>query len=425
MTEVGGRALLMIMLGLGQAQGGTAAHAAEPAERAELADSLDTTLSLRTALWSGSRRLDDQSATSVVSAWGRANFKSDSLGSVSADGWIGRSSPGAEPRSRLRELYWSYQAERMQLKIGRQMNVWGRADGINPTDNLTPHDYTLLTPEDGDQRHGRDAVQADLELDAGHVFGWWSPSAAGNTVPLPALAGVRYLAPTATDTRQWALKWELNHDGIDGSLSYYHGSDLMPDMMIAGVDAQGWIVAQRNHPSRVLGADFSLSSNSVIWRAEAAYSRTDSAGPDDFNHKKPQLRLVGGPEFSFGSTTTLGLQAVWQKVSDFSSPDRVAQPLLREQAWQQSALSNQTSANQAGFTWRLASRWWNDTLLAETSGALITTDSSGVWRTKLSYALDDHWSLRAGSDAYFGPSHSFYGKLAMNRVLYAQLRYGF
>lgn len=92
--------------------------------------------------------------------------------------------------------------------------------------------------------------------------------------------------------------------------------------------------------------------------------------------------------------------------------------------WQQAALSNQTSASQAGFTWRLANRWRNDTVLAETSGALITTDGSGVWRTKLHYALDDHWSMQAGSDVYFGNAHSFYGKLATNRLLFVQLRYG-
>jgi len=32
--------------------------------------------------------------------------------------------------------------------------------------------------------------------------------------------------------------------------------------------------------------------------------------------------------------------------------------------------------------------------------------------------------VQAGSDVYFGNAHRFYGKLAMNRLLFVQLRYG-
>ena len=36
----------------------------------------------------------------------------------------------------------------------------GRADRINPTDNLTPRDFTLLVPDDEDQRFGTAAIRA-------------------------------------------------------------------------------------------------------------------------------------------------------------------------------------------------------------------------------------------------------------------------
>ena len=162
----------------------------------------------------------------------------------------------------------------------------------------------------------------------------------------------------------------------------------------------------------------------MVWRGEAAWMQTDSAGTNDFTHKKPQLWLVAGGEWSFDNGTTLGMQAIFQHVKDFRSPDTIAESIAREIAWRQAATSNQTSVTQRGLTWRLAGRWWNDTLMAETSGVVIWPSRSGIWRTKLSYAIDDHWHVQAGTDYYFGPARSFFGQLDKNRLLYVQLRYG-
>jgi hypothetical protein len=54
----------------------------------------------------------------------------------------------------------------------------------------------------------------------------------------------------------------------------------------------------------------------------------------------------------------------------------------------------------------------------------VRPSASGVWRTRIAYAIDDRWHLQAGSDRYFGPEHSFFGQLGKNRLLYVQLRYG-
>jgi hypothetical protein len=150
---------------------------------------------------------------------------------------------------------------------------------------------------------------------------------------------------------------------------------------------------------------------------------TESQGPDDFAHKKPQLLLVGGGELTMGESTTLGVQALYQHVSHFQNPDSVAQPMLREIAWRQAATSNQTSAEQYGMTMRLATRKLNDTLMMETSGVMVWPTRSGIWRTKLNYAIDDHWNVQTGTDYYFGPDHSFFGQLNKNRLIYVQLRY--
>jgi hypothetical protein len=150
---------------------------------------------------------------------------------------------------------------------------------------------------------------------------------------------------------------------------------------------------------------------------------TASQGPDDFVHKKPRLWLVAGGEWTLAGDTTFGLQASLQHVMDFRSPDSIASPLEREIAWRQASIANQTAANQVGVIWRLASRWRNDTVLAETSGVVTGSPRSGLWRTRLSWAFTDRLQLLAGTDVYFGRQHSLWGQLRKNRLGYVQLRY--
>jgi hypothetical protein len=147
-------------------------------------------------------------------------------------------------------------------------------------------------------------------------------------------------------------------------------------------------------------------------------------GAGDFAHKKPQLWLVAGGEWRLDHGATLGIQTILQHVKDFQSPDTIADPIAREIGWRQAATSNQTSATQRGLTWRLAGRWRNDTLTAEVNGVVMYPSRSGLWRTKLGYAIDDHWHVQAGTDYYFGPEQSFFGQLGRNRLAYVQLRYG-
>ena len=52
----------------------------------------------------------------------------------------------------------------LDVRAGRQIIAWGRADGLNPTDNLTGEDLTLLAPDDDDRRLGTTALRASYYL---------------------------------------------------------------------------------------------------------------------------------------------------------------------------------------------------------------------------------------------------------------------
>ena len=52
----------------------------------------------------------------------------------------------------LREAYVDVYSGRFDFRVGHQVVVWGRADGMNPTDNITPKDMLARSPDEDDRR---------------------------------------------------------------------------------------------------------------------------------------------------------------------------------------------------------------------------------------------------------------------------------
>jgi hypothetical protein len=392
---------------------------------------VDHALSLRADAWTGDRSLTDRHGIGTVSLWGHARVDADGWGRIVGDGWLrAQSADDGSRRGLVRELYWRNTWGPVDMALGRQRVIWGRADGLNPTDNLAPRDLTLLAPDDGDLRHGNDGATATVTLPVSTVSLSWFPRIHGNTIPLQPIPGVRYVQ-FAPEAGQWAVRWEhAGHGNIDASVSYVSGLDPMPDLMFGGLSPAGLDVHLRNQGLRVLGADLSMVRNGVIWRAEIATTRTDSQGPADFTHKKPQTWFVGGGEWRLAEDTTLGLEATLLHVKDFGNPDDTLAGPLRDLAWRQLAISGQTAPTLAGVVWRVARRLRNDTVALEANGASMWPmggggSGSSVWRLRADVALDDHWHLLFGGDLYLGPTYSLFGQLRDNSLAYVQVRRGF
>ncbi|PVZ16369.1 MULTISPECIES: hypothetical protein [unclassified Pseudomonas] len=385
---------------------------------------LDHSLSLRAGAWSGDRALTDRSGIATGSAWGRATLRSDELGELVFDGWAMAQSASQERGGLVREAFWRYDVADYSLKVGRQIVVWGRADAVNPTDNLSPRNYRLLTPVDGEQRWGNDGISLSHDSGWGTLQGSWYPHAKQSQIPLLSLPGVTYRQEDS-QRDQWALKWDMTGDSADGSVSWFDGTDPLPVLVPGGIGPSGALVRVRAQHVRVLGADFSTTQGSTVWRAEVAYSHSGSDGASDFLHKKPQFAAVAGGEWQLPGTATLGVQLTWLHVFDYADARDLAPGFEREVAMRQLATSNQTRRDQLGFTWRLADRWLNDQLSLEFSGAANHSDGSGIARVQGSYRVSDPVTLKAGMDYYYGPQYSFLGQLRDNRVLYTQVEYGF
>lgn len=325
----------------------------------------------------------------------------------------------------VRELYADATLGALGLRLGKQIIAWGRADAINPTDNLSPRDYTLLVPDDDDQRSGVPAARVSLTLDATTVSAFWLADFRAHTLPLGALPpGVRFVwRPRGDVAAQGAVRLERSGGRVDWSLSYFNGYDLMPD--IASRTTGGAPTVEfRYHRLRVLGADAATVLGRYGVRIEGAWIDTEDRTGADPEIKNGTLFVVLGADRTFGGYLNFNVQYLVRWVRDFHSPSTLSDPAQRATALLLARVTQQLRGVQHGITYRISNRWWHETLEAEVSGMVLSPPAQVVIRPRASYALTDRWHVEIGGDFFEGQVETQFHALRKNAVAFLELRLG-
>lgn len=152
---------------------------------------LNMNSSLRAGCYGASRDLDGRKNVGTGALWLKSAPSLGSSASMQLEGWVRNddSLKGASQEN-LREGYLNYASGDIDWRIGKQIIARGRADGINPTDNLTPRNYTLLTPENDDQRLGAMAAEMNYHFSDAALTVAWLPHFTPSVYPIPAQPGV-------------------------------------------------------------------------------------------------------------------------------------------------------------------------------------------------------------------------------------------
>jgi hypothetical protein len=214
----------------------------------------------------------------------------------------------------LREAFVEKSVGPFDFRVGRQIIVWGRADKVNPTDNLTSRDFSLLVTDDEDQRSGPFAAQAIYNVDSWRITGIWQPEWRPPVFPLGALPpGVSFsYGSPQTPHEQFSLKLDNSGGAIDWSFSFFHGVDRTPDLKVLSSGAAGILLELNFQKIDVLGADFATNLGSFGVRGEASYTRTqDRQGADPLT-KNSNLFVVLGADRSFYETLNINAQYLYR-----------------------------------------------------------------------------------------------------------------
>ena len=141
----------------------------------------------------------------------------------------------------IREGYAQMSLGRLDLRAGRQVIVWGRADKVNPTDAWSTRDFSLLAPNDDDQRLGVATLQVTWNAGAYRAITLWQPEwryPGLPTPPLPPGVLLQNVAPVHP-AQQWGMKLDHSGEGLDWSVSYSHAINRTPDLTVLSAKPPG------------------------------------------------------------------------------------------------------------------------------------------------------------------------------------------
>ncbi len=218
----------------------------------------------------------------------------------------------------LDECYFKLPFKHLNLQIGKQIISWGKTDGINPTNNFNPVDYSDLMDTD-DETIGLLAFNAKLFLKDWSIQALVSPMFQSDVLPvsidsrwnvdvfnllandnqIPNYIPV-YLPENSPENDIRATQFGFNISnsikGFDFEINYYNGYNHIPAAnkleilpINANMDTFQISLQQSYHKMQVVGFGFATSLGKLGLRGEGAYFM-----PEDILIDNPYFQYVVG-----------------------------------------------------------------------------------------------------------------------------------
>jgi hypothetical protein len=379
----------------------------------------------RIGYWSGTRNLDsnaDVAKLTCLAQW-RVPLGEGLRANASARAGVADALERASERTdrgtaRVREAYIEYENGPLRIRAGQQIIAWGRADRINPTDNLSPSDFTFLSQEDDEQRQGIAALSVQAKFTGPwSVTGIYVPRFTPHVVPVGSLPhGIVF--ENRPHQPEYAVKLDRSGDDLDFSVSYYEGFNRFvryrlnpPFFSSAGTPA----FRANFDKQQTIGADVAFNIGKFSVRGEGATSRYSSSS----EATRRVDRMVLGVDRNFLDTANINAQLFAIHRADYGrTPQRAAplQPLFDAL----DRLNSEFGSAENGATLRISNKFFNEQLRAEFNAVYDFTHHSYLLRPRLAYSFTDALKLLAGADYFCGREQSYFGTLKKNNVAYME-----
>lgn len=334
----------------------------------------------------------------------------------------------------LKEAYAGYKSNFIDVYLGNQIIAWGRTDGFNPTNHITPNDYFFLSDEPDDQKLSnfmlrskiRFTPQTELELIAIPVY---KPSQyryelfnLGEDVNFQSIQ----LPEKVLKNSSLAVRFNYESSKAGIALSVFHGYDPFYgfDLVSSSVyPAVSINYAPKPFKKTSLGADFAIPAGNWIFRAEAAYNITkdyDSAA----SIPNPSVNWVFGTEHDFwGTTAILQYIGVYSldfdelnipKLSDPANPQAQLEYatnmiLYNTELYNRKIFNQQEETNHALFL-SLSRSLAHDLVNIKLSGFYNFTSEEYMIRPDIKWKLTDDLTLGLGANLMNGPEDFIFYK---------------
>ncbi|WP_173341963.1 DUF1302 family protein [Fibrobacter succinogenes] len=321
----------------------------------------------------------------------------------------------------LQEAYLNYSNNFLEVRAGRQIVVWGVADGLRVTDLISPVDYTEFMSSDYDDlrmavdgfrvKYPGERVNAEIVyVPAPRYFQMpiqaenpWRPD-------MPENAILDF--PEGPDTRfkngDFGTRLSFFLSNFDFSVSALHTHSQSP-VTVAGYDFEkDSIVIRGVHETMtMIGGDISMPLGEFVIRAEVAEYFGEALGyKSNLDYaRKNTFNALGGIDWYAGDNWTFMVQYLHKYIADYT--DELA-----------------AEKNSSEMTFRISKELLNNTLKLSLYGMFDIDNLAYYARAAGDYAVTDQVTLSAGYD-HFGGKRGQLANYDKNCEVWAKAKYYF
>ena len=325
----------------------------------------------------------------------------------------------------LREAYLSYTKGNLDLRVGRQIVIWGVADALRLTDCVSPIDYTEFLAQDYDDiRMPVNGLRAKYTLGAITAEAVCNPVTNFAVLPTdlrnPWAMRLPYTSlPYSIDLEsgkpekrlknmEYGGRISVNLSGVDFSLSALRTWNKLPALSMGMTsDGKSLHIDGRYHRMTMLGADCSLPIGQFVIRAEVAkyIDEAQNAAMGCEVECRNALNALIGIDWYPGNDWNASLQYCHK----YTSGNLERLPIYRH----------------AGIaTARLAKELLQNTLKLSTFAYVDVTNGGIFNRLSTTYALNDQTAIAIGYD-YFHADKGMFKMYGKNSEAWVKLKYSF
>lgn len=321
----------------------------------------------------------------------------------------------------LREVFFDYTAKNWSLRAGRQLIIWGAADGVRITDLVSPMDMTESLARDYDDI--RIPVEAlkfkyfnnilKLELVYIPIFkSFVFPTNIKNpwTPPYPPNLQVVSLPNNTPNTTlkngEFGGRLTFNLSGIDFSLATLHTYNKMP-VLLKNKQNDTLFIQKKHHRMTFVGGDFSKPIAQFVIRGEIAFNFNKSFVTKEIPsklHKKNTLNTLLGIDWYAPNQWMLSIQLSNENIFNYKT--------VLEQERNTSLLTLNISKNILNNTLKFSDFIY------------IDLNNSFFNRFSADYFLSDQIHVLLGYDHFYG-NRGMFGIYKDNSEAWIKVKYNF
>lgn len=326
----------------------------------------------------------------------------------------------SETKVQLNEAYVNFYTDYIDATIGEKVIQWGKADGYNPTNIVTPMDFLMFSPDEDDQRRGNFLLQSFYNWSDFQIEAIWLPVFKFSNTPILTdnlpnnlkFVGLKF--PNADlDNSSFALKFYYNGASWDFSLSYFTGFNPNPLLQLNNPENSAGIEVL---PCKLyqLGTDFSTTFGSFGLRGEVAYRKSFGEISNSKYIPNDQIEYVIGLDREFGDFSLI-VQYLGKYIYDYEKLNLTTNSLLinRINSWNR-ILSRQIEELSHSVTFRPSIKLLHETLTMEVLGQINFSTKEKFLKPKITYDVTDHFKIITGAQIYKGPDKTLMGLMEKN-----------